>query len=129
MENLTDKGQKLFEVQQTLKSLKETYDNAKAPYEAEREELQAQILESMRQVGVKTLKTDKGFSVVRASRRGFEIISEPHALKWAIENMAVSINRTLMGQKLKEAETLPECFKAVENEYVSIKTNETADEN
>jgi len=92
-------------------------------FETERDGLQASLIAALKGAGMASVKLESGETYSKSSRKGFEIVNEPHALKWAVENMAVSIDKRIVAQKLKDASEIPECFKVVESEYISIRSS------
>lgn len=115
------------ETAQTLFNLKQEVSEIEARQKEELKEkkealrlLQEKFIEQLTQEGLKSVKTEQAnFSL--AARKGYKVVSEPHALEWAKENNAVTIDKRLMGQVLKDLDEVPSFFEETESNYLTIK--------
>lgn len=110
----------LLSLKKEVKALDEAQKAAMAPKAVELAELQTKFLEELGKLGLRSIKTEEAnFSI--ATRKGFNFINEIEAMKWAIKNRTVSIDRKLAAQKLDSLKKLPEFVTRVEKEYLTIK--------
>ncbi len=121
IENLKLMSEKLYTLRKEIDAKEEASKAVIDPLKVERDALQALLVIEMDKVGLKSIKTSSGDTFAQASRKGIEVLSEVGALKWAMENMAVSIDKRLVAQKLKDATEVPSCFALVESKYISVR--------
>lgn len=120
--DITAIAKQLRETRLKIEQKKEELEKELSPLEAERDAYQLALLEGLKAQGMASIKLETGETYSKSSRKGIEVVLEPQALKWAMENMAVSIDRRIVAQKLKGVEEIPSCFKVVETEYISIRS-------
>ena len=121
IKRITDKAERLAEVRTAINALEEEVKLKVDALKKERDELQEELIASLKKESLTTIKTSAGESYTLAKRKGISIVNEIFALKWAMENRAVSINKILVAQKLKDAKEMPSGFEAVESEYISVR--------
>lgn len=125
IERIKAKAEKLSQVRKAIDAIKEEQRVKLEALEAEKEVLSTELISEFGKEGLTSIKTDDGDSYTKATRKGVEITLEAQALKWSIDNLAVSIDRRLVAQKLKPlmdaGQTLPAGFKESTVEYISVR--------
>lgn len=120
--NIQELSAQLLKIKKEVKELEEQQKAEMAPKVVLLNDLQNNFLEELGKLGLKSIKTEEAnFSI--AKRHGFNFINEIEAMKWAIKNRTVSIDKRLAAQKLSELKKLPSFVTAVEKEYLTIKEN------
>lgn len=118
--NIQELSAQLLKIKKEVKELEEKQKAEMAPMAVLLSDLQNNFLEELGKLGLKSIKTEAAnFSI--ATRHGFNFINEIEAMKWAIKNRTVSIDKKMAAQKLKELKKLPSFVTAVEKEYLTIK--------
>ncbi len=120
IQELTQKANLLKSKREQRDAMYEAYKQTADPVEGEINELNTEILEGFRALGLNNIRLETGENYTRAVKRGLEIINEIEAMKWAVENRAISINKILVAQKLKEATEAPQGFSFIEREEVRV---------
>lgn len=92
-----------------------------APYREHESQLREEMLVALKRERLATLKTDDGFSYVRAFRSSLGITDLDAALKWATVNHAVKVDTARAAKLLKGAGALPDGFEQLDTEYLTIK--------
>lgn len=127
IQKMQETADSLYEIRQRI-TKKEDDNRAELDLlKTERDAMQAILLADMNKNSLKSIKTKAGDSFVVGIKKGFEITNEAQAFGWAYENKAVSINKTIASQIIKEIKEIPPGFQLVETEFISIrkaKTNE-----
>ncbi len=121
IKRITEKAERLAELRAAINTLEEDAKKRVEGLKQERDAIQQELIDSLKKEGLATIKTSAGESYTLAKRKGISIVNEIFALKWAMENRAVSINRILVAQKLKDAKEMPSGFEAIESEYISVR--------
>src|SRR3990167_66153 len=121
IKRITDTAERLYEIRQAITQKEEESRRELEAMKTERDAVQALLLAELNKNGLSSIKVKSGDSFSKGVRKSIEVVFEPHALRWATENNAVSINKLLVAQRLKDAAELPACFKMVETEFVSIR--------
>jgi predicted transcriptional regulator len=118
--NIQELSAKLLALKKEVKELDEKQKAEMAPKVVALSELQTKFMEELGKLGLKSIKTEEAnFSI--ATRKGFNFINEIEAMKWAIKNRIVSIDKKMAAQKLNELKKLPEFVTRVEQNYLTIK--------
>lgn len=118
--NIQELSKELLALKKEIKEIEERQAFEIDPKKMLLTTLQNNFIELLTASGLKSIKTDEAnFSL--ASRVGFKFTNEVEAMKWAKKNDAVSIDKKLAGQVLKDLEVLPEFIEKVENNYLTIK--------
>lgn len=119
--NIKYLSEELYSIRKIIEE-KETENKAQMEaLKLERDLVQEKLLKVMKKDGLLSLKVSNGDSFFIGTRKGYEIINEAQAFDWAYKNKAVSVNKTIVGQILKESGESPPGFKLVENEFISIR--------
>lgn len=118
---ITTNANRLYEVRQAIDAKKEAQKKELESLEQERDLLQLQLIKDLKENNLASIKVSSGDTFTKAVRQGFEINDELRAIEWAIENRAVSVNRVIMAQKLKDVEEIPKWATKVETEYISVR--------
>jgi len=121
IKRITDTADKLYEIRKAIQAKEEACKAELEVMKLERDAIQASLLAELNKNGLSSIKSSSGDSFSKSVRKSVEITSEPFALKWAIENRTVSINKTLVAQKLKEISEVPPGFEIVETEFISVR--------
>jgi len=87
----------------------------------QREDLQLSLIADLKKEGLASIKTDAGESYILSKRKGVNIINDALALRWAIENRAISIDRRMVATRLAKVEEMPQGFELVETEFISVR--------
>lgn len=118
--NIQQLSTELLALKKEIKEIEERHAFELDPKKELLTKLQTAFIEQLTVSGLKSIKTEEAnFSL--ASRTGFRFTNEVEAMKWAKKNNAVSIDKRLMGQVLKDLEKLPEFIEKVEQNYLTIK--------
>ena len=118
--NIQELSSELLALKEEIKEIEERHALELDPKEALLTQLQTVFIDELTKLGLKSIKTDNG-NFALASRTGFKFTNEIEAMKWAKENNAISIDRKLAGQVLKDLEKLPSFIEKVEQSYLTIK--------
>ena len=121
IQRIQDSAEKLYEIRQRIYQKEEESKKELEALKMERDAVQAVLLAEMNKNGLSSMKVRSGDSFTRSVRKSIEIVSEMGALKWALENHAVTVNKILVAQKLKDTKEVPNCFDIVETEYISVR--------
>jgi predicted transcriptional regulator len=118
--NIQELSAQLLKIKKEVKELDEKQKAEMAPMTVLLSDLQNNFLEELGKLGLKSIKTEQAnFSI--ATRKGFNFINEIEAMKWAIKNRTVSIDKKMAAQKLNELKKLPDFVNRVEQNYLTIK--------
>lgn len=118
--NIQELSAELLKIKKEVKELDEKQKAEMAPKVVLLSELQTKFIEELGKLGLKSIKTEQAnFSI--ATKKGFNFINEIEAMKWAIKNRTVSIDKKMAAQKLNELAKLPKFVTKVEKEYLTIK--------
>jgi predicted transcriptional regulator len=118
--NIQELSAQLLKIKKEVKELDEKQKAEMAPMTVLLSDLQTKFLEELGKLGLKSIKTEQAnFSI--ATRKGFNFINEIEAMKWAIKNRTVSIDKKMAAQKLNELKKLPNFVSRVEQNYLTIK--------
>ena len=121
IKRIQDYAEGLYNLRQEISKLEEENKVKLDALKVERDAVQALLMADMEKNSLSSLKVKSGDSFSLSTRKGIEVVDEAHALKWSMDNYAVSINKVLVAQKLKDVEELPKCFKAVETKFISVR--------
>ena len=88
---------------------------------AKREDLQMALIADLKKEGLASIKTDAGESYILSKRKGVNIVNDALALKWAIENRAITIDRRMVATRLAKVDEMPQGFELVETEFISVR--------
>ena len=110
----------LYTLRALIKEKKDSHKIELDKLEVEKEACEAVLMAQMKKVGISSLKVPSGDTVAMATKPGLEVTSEAHAFQWAIDHKAVSINKILVAQLLKDATEIPDGFQRVTREYIRV---------
>ncbi len=121
MENTFIKtAEELSKLRQEEAKIKEKFEEMLKPLKEEKEKKQAELIQELHEIGLSSVKVESGESYAIKKGKSLIVTSEAMALKWAIDNRAVSINKTIVKQKLKDTDEVPKGFNYEEREFISI---------
>ena len=118
--NIQELSSELLALKKEIKEIEDRHALELDPKKALLTKLQTVFIDELTKLGLKSIKTDTA-NFALASRTGFKFTNEIEAMKWAKKNNAVSIDKRLAGQVLKDLEQLPDFIEKVENNYLTIK--------
>lgn len=118
---MQDTAEALYNMRRLIDGIEEKNKVALDALKVEKNAMQAELLADMTKNEILSLKVKSGDVFFKASKQGIEITEPVHALKWAIENHAVTINKVLVAQKLKETTVPPYGFEITETDYISVR--------
>ena len=118
--NIQELSSELLALKKEIKEIEERHSLELDPKKEQLANLQNLFIDALTTMGLKSIKTDTA-NFALASRTGFKFTNEIEAMKWAKENNAISIDRKLAGQVLKDLEQLPDFIEKVEQSYLTIK--------
>lgn len=121
IEKMKDAAQKLYDLRQLIEKKEEEKRVELEGLKMERDAIQAILLAEMKDNGLASLRIKSGDSFSRVTGKTLEVVSEPFALKWAVDHRAVTINKTLAKQILEQYKEVPDCFRIVPTEYISVR--------
>lgn len=119
-QRIQKKAERLYQVRRLLDEIEEKREVETSKLKQERDMLQADLLSDMRAANQKKTETLDGVPVTIKAAHGLEITNEISAFKWAYENRLVTIDKTLVKQRLKDQKTMPAGFALVDREYISV---------
>lgn len=121
IERITDNAEKLYDLRQAISKKEEENKIELDALKAERDAIQQLLLNDLNKNNLSSIKVKNGDSFIRQTRDSIEVTNEVSALRWAMKNMAISINKTMVAQKLKSIDTVPEGFQVVKSEFISVR--------
>jgi hypothetical protein len=118
--DIKEVAKQLFTLRKEVKEIEEKHKNEIDPKKAQMAELQTLFISMLNEQGLKSIKTsDANFAIT--TRKGYTIVNEAQAREWVKENNIFGIDKTLLAQKLKQIETIPDFFEAVESQSLTVK--------
>lgn len=120
IDRITSTAERLAELRAQIAKKEEENKKELEVLKVERDATQNALLADLNKNKLSSIKTRDGITFSRGVKKGIEIVSEVFALKWAIEHRAVSVNKILVAQALKDVEEMPQGFKFVETEFVRV---------
>lgn len=120
IKQLSDDAERLYEVRKLIEAKEAICKQETEALKVEREILQRKLIDGLNKQELSSVKLKSGDRVAKGVRRGVEVVNESLAIKWAIEARAVSVNKLIAAQKLREVDEMPAGFRLVESEYISI---------
>jgi hypothetical protein len=121
VQQLKAKAQTLYALREEINRDEEKYQESQRLKKAKRDLLQDELIKLFKEVALDKVGVKGGNTVTLATRAGFEIRSEVHAMAWARKVGAVSIDRKMFAQLLSKTKKLPGWVKKVDNEYISVR--------
>ncbi len=121
IERIKTKAEALYQLRQAISEKEEANRKELDVMKLDRDTVQAELLAELKKNDLASIKVGSGDSFIRQSRKSLDVVSEAHALKWAMDNRAVSINKIIAMQKIKDLEEVPPGFDVVETEFISVR--------
>lgn len=113
-------GQQLAELKATIAAKDAAHKEEMTKLRGEYRQMEEQMINQMLTLGTKTVRNDTGtFSI--AKRTGLNFTDPTAALAWAKEHDAVSIDKRLAAQKMKDAGEYPSFVEEVEKNTLTVK--------
>ncbi len=128
IERIKANAEMLATIRHSIKTIEEESEKKLENLKLQRDELQLALLDELKKEGLSSIKTEDKDTYSIGSRKGISIKNEIGAMKWAMENRAVSIDKRLVAQMLKDVEHVPSCFEVVHSEFISIRSPKPAKE-
>ena len=122
MEAIHKKGDQLSDVRKMIDEIENEAKEKVAPLKAIKEEIQQELLMSLKGLGLKSIKSSSGDSITVSKKKGYNI-DEFKITNWAIENRCITVNKLMVAQRLKNAtpDQIPVGVEVVESEFISIR--------
>lgn len=120
IEKIQNKAERLYNLRRVIEQKEEDNKKDLETLKLERDDLNDELIEDMKRVGIPSFKVMSGDSITIKKRKGVEIVNEAQAFDWAIKNKAVSVNKILLDQILKDIIDIPACFNLIETEFISV---------
>ena len=124
LKKIKELGEKLYEARQAINAADQEYDKKVSGLKEQRDLFQQELVDSLKKVGISSIRVNSGDSFVLARKPRYAFTSETLALKWATENHCVRPDSELVRQKLndqrKAGAELPSFVKVEETEYISV---------
>lgn len=120
IQEIEKKADRIHTLRKLLAEKAEIYRKEIESLELELEVTENQIIKDLKKTGIESTRLTSGDLVTIIHRSGVNITNEPIAFQWAIDNKAVSINKRIVGQIMKEMKDIPAGFEAVDSEYVLV---------
>lgn len=127
MDTIIKLAERLSEVRGKIDEESKIYEEKVSAIKTERDALQMSLIAELEKANLKSIKTNRE-NYALAVKHGVSITNETTAFKWALENMAVAMDKRLIAQKLKDVEVLPSGFEKVDTKYISIRKNNNNNE-
>lgn len=121
IKRITETAEKLYTIRKEISVLEEANKVKIDVMKTQRDLLQETLLVELNRNGLASIKVSSGDNFSIGSRKSLEIKSEAHALKWAIEHEAVTVNKILITQKLKDVKEIPSFFEWVDTQFISVR--------
>ncbi len=119
---------KIKEMAERYNVLKSSLEERDRKYNAEvqpdRDEMEAlkqKLIESFKKTGLPSIRTSDDALISYAKKPGILVTNTMFALKWAMQNQAIQIDKKIAAQIIKELADAPPGFERVESEYLSVK--------
>lgn len=128
IERIKLNAEKLGAIRKAIKMVEEETAIKLHALKETRDQLQAELIAGFENEGLSSIKTDEGESYSRSVRQNIEITNEIAALGWAMEKRAVSINKPVIAQMLKDAKELPVGFERRETAFISVRSPKKKDD-
>lgn len=111
----------LYNLRQLIDEKRDEYRKEMDILELERDSIEAILVANLKNNDLASLKVSSGDSFYIKKNKGINITNDALAFGWAYDNKAVSINKRIVAQILKESKEMPPGFDLVENESIGIK--------
>lgn len=121
IKRITNTAERLYAIRKEIAAVEEESKSKLDVMKTQRDMLQETLLVELNRNGLASIKVSSGDNFSKGSRKSLEIRSEAHALAWAVEHHAVTVNKILVTQKLKDEREIPPCFEWIETEFISVR--------
>lgn len=121
IEKIKEIGLELGSLREEINAKEEQFEKEMFEKKQRRDSLQETLFNELKACGVKSIKSDNGYTFLIASKKGVNITDQELAMKWAIKNKAMRPDLKVIESLLKESPKLPLGFEFVDKEYISIR--------
>lgn len=121
IQKIKDEAEKLYTIRREIEVIEKENKERLDLLKITRDQMQEKVLTLLNKHGLSSIKVSNGDSVYKGARQSIGVTNEVFALKWAMDNMAVSIDKTLVSQKLKEVDEVPRGFEVKTTEFISVR--------
>ncbi len=122
IDRIKEKAEQLANLRREIKVIEEATDVALSEKKAQRDKLQDELLLAFEKEGLSSIKVAEGDTYARSTRKGVSIVDELRAFDWAYKNRAVTIDKRIVAQKLKDMKEVPNGFELVETAFISVRS-------
>lgn len=128
LKRIKNVAEQLYEIRQQIREREEENKAVLDKLRMQRDELEAALITDLRKNGLPSIATDAGIKMTVYPTKSLEVVNEVFALKWALEHKAVSVNKLLAKQIIKDLPEIPSGFAMVEQDSIRITNSKTKDE-
>jgi hypothetical protein len=121
IERIKENAEELANIRAAINLLEEATKAQTDGLKAKRDEIQLSLIADLKKGGLASIKTNSGESYILSKRKGVNIVNDMLAMKWAIDNRAISIDRRIVATRLSKADEIPDGFELVETEFISVR--------
>lgn len=118
---IKDAAEQLYKIRKQIEAIEEENKKTLEVLKVDRDVIQSLLISDLKKQGISSIKVSTGDSFYLGKHKGVEIVNEAQAFKWAYDQKAVSINKTIVAQILKESKDIPAGFELIETEFISVK--------
>lgn len=121
IEKIKEIGLELGSLREEINTKEEAFEKEMFEKKQRRDSLQEMLFNELKSCGIKSIKSDNGYTFLIASKKGVNITNQDLAMKWAIKVKAMRPDMKIIEGLLKASDELPKGFEFVEKEYISIR--------
>lgn len=121
IKDIQNKAEQLATIRASISSIEEDLKVKIVRLKTERDAMQIELIDILKENDLTSIKVSTGESYARAKRKSLNIIDLTSALEWATDNEAISVDKKMAEQMLKNVEKLPKGFEQIEKEYITIR--------
>jgi hypothetical protein len=121
IERIKENAEELANIRAAINMLEEATKAQTDSLKAKRDEIQLSLIADLKKEGLASIKTNSGESYILSTRKGVNIVNDMLAMKWAIDNRAISIDRRMVAAKLGKSDEMPDGFELIETEFISVR--------
>lgn len=116
-------GQTLYDLRQDINKLEEAHKAMMDKMKEQRDKLQLTLIDSLTKNDLASIKVKSGDAFILQSRKSVVVTEAMFADQWAVKNGCVSLNKTLVGQRLKEMpeKDWPRGLTMEEKQFISVR--------
>ena len=125
--NIIDKiklqGQTLADLRSDIQRLEVEQKLKLGEIKEQRDKVQLALIESLTKGGITSVKVKSGDSFILQSRKSVMVTNALFADQWALKNGCVTLNKTMVGQRLKEMpeSKWPRGLTMEDKQFISVK--------